>query len=120
MSLPCLSSCVVHGCHGTRACILVPASTAHNRCSRYTFIPPSTLSPDYLSYIIPNATLSLLPGASEEFSQLVGLVKLVVSPGKTIFQIPLVISERLPVPVVVRTAFADGHVCVHQVQNRRP
>lgn len=69
------SICFADGLYKTHARALVPAFMAYDTCSGYKVIAPSALPPDYRDYVIQNAPLPQLTGASGESLQLSGSAK---------------------------------------------
>lgn len=117
--LPFSSICSGYGPYGTHTKTMVPASTAYEKCSEYNVISRSGLPPNCGNYIIPSFSPPRLAGASEKPLQLGDFTKLSVRLKNKFFPIPVVIAERLQVPLVLGTFFADEHVRVHQIQAQR-
>lgn len=113
------SICLVHGSYGTLARTPLSAFIAFDTCSVYNVTARSAFPPDYRENILPSAPLLRLAGTSKDSLQLSGLVKLSVRLGNKFFRLPFVVAERLVLPLVLGTAFADEHVRFHHIQARK-
>ena len=87
-----------------------PHMIAVDTCSGYNLVRKADLPPECNRYVIRDAPLSRPAGANTNLLRLTAVVRLAVRLRNTTFHIPFVVAEQLAVPVLLGTAFIDGHV----------
>ena len=87
-----------------------PRAIAVDTCSGYNVMRKGDLPPEWMRYVIRDASLPLLTSSNSNPIKLGAVVRLAVQLRNKTFRVPFFVADQLAVPVLLGTAFIDAHV----------